>query len=117
MIAGDEKKGQGNDIPLRSDLATELKAWIAESESESAEILKLPGKKESGDCGDSGYSNPAISEKLLFVVPSGLVRILNRELKAAKIPKTDERGYTVDVHAVHALRHSFAFLWNIASTS
>ena len=35
---------------------------------------------------------------------SGLVRILNRDLKAADMPKRDERGRTVDVHA---MRHSF----------
>ena len=40
----------------------------------------------------------------LFYVPSGLIRILNRDLKTAGIPKKDERGRTVDVHA---LRHTF----------
>ena len=40
-------------------------------------------------------------------MPSGLVRILNRDLAAAGIPKVDERGYSVDVHA---LRHSFGTL-------
>jgi hypothetical protein len=29
-----------------------------------------------------------------------LVRILDRDLKAAGIPKTDDRGRTVDVHAL-----------------
>jgi hypothetical protein len=41
---------------------------------------------------------------LLFDVPTGLVRILDRDLAAAGIPKKDERGRTVDVHA---MRHSF----------
>lgn len=39
----------------------------------------------------------------MFEVPVGLVRILNRDLKAAGIPKRDDRGRTVDVHA---MRHS-----------
>jgi len=43
----------------------------------------------------------------LLRVPSGLVRILDRDLRAADIPKRDERGRTVDVHA---LRHSFGTL-------
>jgi len=43
----------------------------------------------------------------LFRVPAGLVKILNRDLKAADIPKQDERGRTVDVHA---LRHTFGTL-------
>jgi integrase len=40
----------------------------------------------------------------LFSVPEGLTRILERDLRAAGIPKRDERGRTVDVHA---LRHTF----------
>ena len=43
----------------------------------------------------------------LFRVPKGLVRILDRDLKLAGIPKRDDRGRTVDVHA---LRHSFGTL-------
>ena len=43
----------------------------------------------------------------VFAVPDKLVKILNRDLKLAGIPKTDERGRTVDVHA---LRHSFGTL-------
>lgn len=39
----------------------------------------------------------------VFNVPTGLVRILNRDLRLAGIPKRDERGRTIDVHA---LRHS-----------
>jgi hypothetical protein len=40
----------------------------------------------------------------VFTVPAGLVRILDRDLQLAGIPKCDERGRTVDVHA---LRYSF----------
>ncbi len=40
-------------------------------------------------------------------VPAGLVRILDRDLQAAGIDKRDERGRTIDVHA---LRHSFGTL-------
>src|SRR5262249_25170211 len=36
----------------------------------------------------------------LFEVPAGLVRILDRDLKAAGIPKRDDRNRTVDVHAM-----------------
>jgi len=43
----------------------------------------------------------------VFAVPDKLVNILNRDLKCAGIPKRDERGRTVDVHA---LRHSFGTL-------
>ncbi|MFT7632377.1 MAG: hypothetical protein ACI87E_003429 [Mariniblastus sp.] len=100
----DKKSGQGNDIPMRSDLSGELQAGVADMESQPAEILKLPVDSGSSN---SDYSNPAISEKLWFAVPSGLVRILNRNLKVAKIPDSDERGKTDDVHGP---RHSFGTL-------
>ena len=47
------------------------------------------------------------SDARVFVVPVELVKILNRDLKLAKIPKTDDRGWTIDVHA---LRHTFGTL-------
>ena len=40
----------------------------------------------------------------LFTVPKGFVKIFDRDLAAAGIPKRDERGRTVDLHA---LRHTF----------
>ena len=40
-------------------------------------------------------------------MPTGLIRILDRDLKAAGIPKRDERGRTIDVHA---MRHTFGTL-------
>src|SRR5207248_519296 len=41
----------------------------------------------------------------LFTVPGGFIQVLNRDLRAAGIPKRDEWGRTIDVHA---LRHSHA---------
>ena len=66
-------------IPLRDDLAGDLNDW-------------LTGKEASHK---------------LFSIPTGFVRILNRDLKTAGIPKRDERGRTVDIHA---LRHTFGTL-------
>ena len=40
----------------------------------------------------------------LFIVPKALVKILDRNLVLAGIPKKDSRGWTVDVHA---MRHTF----------
>ena len=39
----------------------------------------------------------------VFFVPINLVSVLNRDLEAAGIPKTDDEGRTIDVHA---LRHT-----------
>ena len=70
-----EKNGKGSSVPLRSDLAAELQQWVA------------------GRAGD----------ELVFRVPSGLLRILNRDLIAAGIDKIDEHKGRVHLHA---LRHS-----------
>lgn len=40
----------------------------------------------------------------MFDVPSGLLRMMDRDLKAAGIPKVDADGMVVHIHA---LRHSF----------
>src|SRR6476659_8520498 len=50
----------------------------------------------------------------LFDVPAGLVRILDRDLKAAGIPKRDDRGRTVDVHA---MRTTFGTLLSRTGTA
>ncbi len=71
-----EKNRKGSTLPLRSDLAVELKEW----------------------------TNGKDREAPVFVVPAGLLRIMNRDLIVAKIPKHDVDGCVVHVHA---LRHSF----------
>ncbi len=50
----------------------------------------------------SGNPIPALlpASTPLFYVPTGLTRILDRDLAAADIPKRDERNRVVDVHAL-----------------
>ncbi len=50
----------------------------------------------------------------LFNIPAGLVRILNRDLKLAGIPKRDERGRTVDIHG---LRMTFGTLLSVGGVA
>jgi len=91
LNAADEKNRQGSNIPLRADLALELKAWIARrlaTPQEEARRLRRPIPARL----------PASTP--LFRVPSGLARILDRDLAAAGIPKRDERNRVVDVHAL-----------------
>jgi len=88
LEAKNEKNGAGSTIPLRADLAAELRQWI--------------GDKNLG---------PA---DRLFAVPAGLRRILDRDIKAAGISKRDERGRTVDVHA---MRTTFATMLSTSGTS
>lgn len=76
MDASNEKNRKGSTLPLRSDLAAELKEWTK-------------GKPNASKA---------------FTVPAGLLRIMDRDLIAAGIPKRDADGTVVHVHA---LRHSF----------
>jgi integrase len=98
LAAADEKSREGNQIPLRSDLAADLGEWIGDK------LRALQAR-----CRERGEPIPARlpADTPLFCVPPQLFRILDRDLRLAGIPKRDERGRTVDVHA---LRHSFGTL-------
>jgi hypothetical protein len=83
LDSSEEKNGEGNQVPIRHDLAKEIKEWLAEKAKREGELP--PSAK-------------------VFYVPSGLIRIMNRDLALAGIPKKDDRGRTLDIHAI---RHSF----------
>jgi hypothetical protein len=93
----DEKNREGSQIALRHDLAAEMAAWIADKGHRAAE----------GCIPIGGRGNGLEANTPLYDMPDGLLRILDRDLIAAGIPKKDERGRTVDVHA---MRHSFGTL-------
>ncbi len=65
----------------------------------TTEAARLRGDYSVEEC-ESGLA----PDELLFVVPSSLLRVLDRDLKAAGIAKRDDRGRTLDIHA---LRHTF----------
>ena len=94
LAAADEKNRQGSTIPLRGDLAQDLKLWLSDRPKPST--LRLRADQATLD-----------SKRPLFVVPEALGKILDRDLLAAGIAKRDDRGRTIDVHA---LRHSFGTL-------
>src|SRR4051794_27339978 len=110
LDAADEKNGEGNDIPLRDDLAADLRDWLAD---------KL--RRLQAEALESGAPIPARlpPDTPLFDVPSRLVKILDRDLVAAgiarrvkvngkwAIDKRDDRGRSLDVHA---LRTTFGTL-------
>ncbi len=101
-----EKAGQGAELPIRDDLAIELRAWVADrrqwacGESESVSIVVA--------------ADPLPLSTLLFDVPTGLIRVLDRDLSACGILKRDDRGRTLDVHA---LRHTFCTLLSRAGVA
>ena len=98
LRAGDEKNREGNDVPLRRDLAAELRQWL-DDKLQSLRVLAMRVGEP--------VPNTLPADTPLFTVPRDLVKILNRDLTAAGIKKVDERGRTLDVHA---LRHSFGTL-------
>jgi integrase len=81
LDAADEKNRQGNEIPLRDDLAADMQDWLSfKLERLQAEAL------------ERGEPIPARlpADSLVFTVPDKLCKILNRDLKLAGIPKRDE---------------------------
>ncbi len=88
LEASNEKNGNGSTIPLRADLAADIRQWIGERQLAATDRL--------------------------FTVPAGLRRILDRDLKAAGIPKRDDRGKTIDVHA---LRGTFCTMLSTTGTA
>ena len=81
-----EKNRKGSVLPLRSDIAAELRKWI-------------DGKEPTDN---------------VFYVSSRLLDILDRDIKAAGIPKIDADGFVVHVHA---LRHSFGTHLSLANVA
>lgn len=107
LAAADEKNRQGSDIPLRGDLAADLRHWLG---------VKLQTLQDAARASGGPIPVRLPPATPVFNVPDGLVRILNRDLLMAglarrrddgTIDKSDDRGRTIDVHA---LRHSFGTL-------
>jgi integrase len=96
LNAADEKNRHGSDIPLRADLAADLRAFLGDR----LKALQDAARLRIGEPVPMRLPPSAP----VFNVPAGLVRILDRDLAAAGIAKRDERGRTVDVHA---MRHTF----------
>lgn len=94
LAAADEKRRKGTTIPLRNDLAAEIRNFLRTSSTASYG----EGIRQGVGCQAIDPSQP------LFRVPSALDKILNHDLAAAGIPKRDARNRVVDVHA---MRHTF----------
>jgi integrase len=93
MRPQDTKNREAVDVPLRGDLVDDLRQWITAKQNASGVVrIKADDKRR---------------DEPLFNVPRQLVKCLNRDLAAAGIDKVDDRGRTIDVHA---LRHTFGTL-------
>ena len=85
LLAKDEKNRKGSTIPISTELARELQTWITQNE----------GRKRNGV-----LQMKTDGSRKLFQVPTGLVKILDRDLATAGIAKKDASGRTLDVHAL-----------------
>lgn len=91
LDAADEKSREGNAVAIRDDLANDLRVWLTE---------KLALLQSAAHAAGEPIPDRLLGDTVLFDVPDGLVRILDHDLKAAGIPKREDRGRTVDVHAM-----------------
>ncbi|NQU26515.1 MAG: site-specific integrase [Candidatus Nealsonbacteria bacterium] len=95
LAAADEKNREGSEVALRADLVADLREWLEH---------KLKRMQEEARQRDEPIPARLPADTSVFRIPRNLVKVLNGDLKMAGIPKRDDRGRTVDVHA---LRHSF----------
>lgn len=95
LDAADDKAGRGAEIPLRPDLADDLRRWLAEK----LEALRATAKAE----GRPVPMRLPATEPLVHV-SADLLRSFDADLRVAGIPKRDDRGRVLDLHA---LRHTF----------
>ena len=108
LAAADEKNREGSLIAIRADLATDLGRWVAELGKRSGSHTDKQGQPACLPMKTVAPASGVLSlDTPLFHVPVALVKVLDRDLKVAGIPKADDRGRTLDVHA---LRHSFGTL-------
>lgn len=91
LYAADEKNRQGSNIPLRADLAAEISSWLDE---------RLVAIQDEARSRRQPIPMRLPATTPLFSVPTGLARILDRDLAVAGIPKRDERNRVIDVHAL-----------------
>lgn len=98
LDAADEKNREGSGVVVRADLADVLRHWLADK----LHVLQADARRR-GELIPSDLPGGT----LVFDVPNGLVRIFDRDLKLAGIQKRDDRGRTLDVHA---LRTTFGTL-------
>ena len=105
LEAGDAKNRRLAEIPLRSDLAADLAEWVNDKrEAFSGRSPAVCGVLSLAAARGAKLPNDT---PLFPSVTNQLIKILNCDLAVAGIAKADERGRTVDVHA---LRHSFGSL-------
>ena len=101
LAAKNEKSRRGAQIPLRSDVASELREYIRE-------------KRNHWDMGRRGTAREVATtwDTLpLFDVPAKMTKGFDADLRAAGIPKRNSLGHVLDIHS---LRHTFCTMLAMA---
>ena len=91
LLAKDAKNAKAAYLPLRADLVAELKAFLEERLEDSQRTTPEALQEEL-----------ALTTRLFKNVPT--IHVFNADIAAAGLPKADQRGRTLDIHA---LRHTF----------
>jgi len=91
LEAADEKNREGSSIPLRADLVADLRLWL----DDKLRALQAAARKRG-----SPILSRLAADTPVLNVPKALVKILDRDLEFAGVPKHDERGRSVDVHSL-----------------
>jgi len=105
LNAADEKNRQGNSLPLRCDVADELRAWVSS--------IGAGSHRNTLAMFNRGASNVSPASKL-FNLPDDLSKVLERDRIVAGIAKRDDRDRVIDFHA---LRHTFGTMLSKAGVS
>jgi integrase len=98
LRAQDEKNRQGNSIDVPRQLAADLRDWLDERLAELQQQQRMKVHESVPD--------RLPSDDPLFHIPTGLIRIIDRDLAAAGIAKLDERGHVFDIHAFRTTLNS-----------
>ncbi len=106
LAAKNAKSGKAARIPLRTDLADELREYLADELAEHKRRTLADGRAEMP------LALPG--DMTLFTVPRDFIKVFDRDLRAAGIAKTDAQGRTVDIHC---LRHTFATMLSQAGVA
>lgn len=91
LNAADEKNRKGSNIPLRADLAAAIREWLVERLGYVQDECRAWGEPIP-------VRLPAGTP--LFDIPTGLIRIFDRDREVAGIPKRDERDRVIDLHGL-----------------
>ena len=90
LPAAAEKSRRGTDLPLRLDLAAEVRSALGKRLLAAQDAARARGTIRAR----------LAPEDRAFVIPAGSLRVMERDLAFAGIAKRDDLGRTVDLHAL-----------------